>query len=212
MAERPLQQHDKGEREDDGQEVDGNGKGHQDRHTHLSHVVPHGLAGQGEVTNAGGRIRGFPRRQQHPGVDNPLQHPGQRNSKDPGRGVGPGPVRGRQRAAGDRVEGERSCSVGQRDHRGTERAPVQRELPDAPLRQYLPQDRHQQRVDGRKQDRYREFPDAVDILDDPSVLTGPPVDLYRGGLTGNEDRQQDKIATRAQPGAGGKANGEQAGE
>jgi hypothetical protein len=69
-----------------------------------------------------------------------------------------------------------------------------------------------QRVDGRKQDRNREFPDPVDLLDDPSVLAGPPVELYRGGVTGDEDRQQGKIAAGTQAHMSCEPDGQQVGE
>ena len=84
--------------------------------------------------------------------------------------------------------------VGQPDDRRGEDPAVQRDLPDPPLGEAKPDDRHQHRVAQGQQNRDRKFPDAVDVGDQSGVLTRAFGQLDGGGAAQEQGPEYHDLA------------------
>ena len=68
-----------------------------------------------------------------------------------------------------------------------------RGIAPAPLHHRYPRYRRDQRIHRRQQDRDGQFPDAVYVLDQASVLTCPAGPLHRGEAAGEEKSEQHQL-------------------
>ena len=91
------------------------------------------------------------------------------------------------------MEEDRCQAVGQPDGGAREQSLVQSDPPDPPLGQRVLHEGGQQREDRGQQDRDRQFPDCVDVLDDAGILAASLGELDSGGDARQQSAEQQEV-------------------